>query len=232
MTKTNDCKLGERIATYGSSTLGDAELLSLATGMTEPAARKLLVRSNGLAALRTMAVNELIDAGMSVRSAQAFFSTMALIRRAEVEDTFRRTTAVLGRIRCVAELANHVRALIGHEETERLLVLGFSSSARIVFAEVVAVGGLNVTNVVPREILTPCVRHRVAGFAIAHNHPSGDVMPSPSDVRLTQDVYRSGRLLGLDLVDHIIAGPSEEFYSFAEKMEGLLREGRHPGDPA
>ena len=68
-------------------------------------------------------------------------------------------------------------------------------------------GAARAANVAhPREILQPVLLHSAYGFVLVHNHPSGDPSPSEPDIALTREIYQAGRLLDIDLLDHVIIG--------------------------
>ena len=89
---------------------------------------------------------------------------------------------------------------------EREMLLGVALTGRnsVKAVVVVSVGGIAGTCLVPRDIFSPMLRHGAAGFALAHNHPSGDPTPSRDDVAMTNAVARGADLLGLQLVDHLV----------------------------
>lgn len=76
----------------------------------------------------------------------------------------------------------------------------------------------------PAEILRPAVVAGVPSIIIAHNHPSGDPAPSPEDLRITRDLIRAGKLLGIELLDHVVIGArgqNPEFVSLKEQKLGF-----------
>jgi DNA repair protein RadC len=84
---------------------------------------------------------------------------------------------------------------------------------------VLSVGGLAGTALLPRDAFTPMIRHAASGFAVAHNHPSGDRLPSREDIAFTNALSTMGALLGIPLVDHLVVA-RDGFTSFADS--GLL----------
>ena len=80
-------------------------------------------------------------------------------------------------------------------------------------------GSLNASIVHPREVMIPAIRESAASFALIHNHPSGDPTPSQQDFEITHRLNKTGEIVGIHMVDHIIIG-GNGFFSFAD--EGLL----------
>jgi DNA repair protein RadC len=80
-------------------------------------------------------------------------------------------------------------------------------------------GSLNASILHPREVMIPAIKESAASFAVLHNHPSGDPSPSQQDMEITHRLNKTGQIIGIRMVDHIIIG-GNEFFSFAD--EGLL----------
>ena len=80
-------------------------------------------------------------------------------------------------------------------------------------------GSLNASIVHPREVMIPAIKESAASFALIHNHPSGDPTPSQKDLEITHRLIQAGKIIGINMVDHIIIG-GNSFFSFAD--EGLL----------
>ena len=70
--------------------------------------------------------------------------------------------------------------------------------------EIISVGILNANLIHPREVFEPAVRHTAAQILIAHNHPSGDTNPSSEDMSVTRRLMEAGKILGIEIVDHVI----------------------------
>ncbi len=88
------------------------------------------------------------------------------------------------------------------------------------YCELISLGTLNANLVHPREVFYPAIKKLSASIIVLHNHPSGEVDPSEADRILTQRLAEAGKLLGIDLQDHIIFDRGEKYYSF--KNEGLI----------
>jgi len=89
--------------------------------------------------------------------------------------------------------------------------------------EIISVGSLNANLIHPREVFEPAVRNFAAQIIIAHNHPSGDTEPSEDDLVITKRLVEAGKILGIEVVDHIIV-VKDQFLSFKE--QGLIEKVR------
>ncbi|OMF96821.1 JAB domain-containing protein [Paenibacillus sp. FSL R7-0337] len=85
--------------------------------------------------------------------------------------------------------------------------------------QIISVGTLNASLVHPREVFKVCMLSNAASLMCFHNHPSGNPVPSPQDIEITERLRDSGTLLGIDLLDHIIIGDGS-FVSMKER--GLM----------
>ena len=116
-----------------------------------------------------------------------------------------------------------VRKLLGPEMAplaqEQLRVLLLNTRNRVVGQRVVYQGNVNASMIRPAEVLRPAVIEAVPSIIVCHNHPSGDPTPSPEDVACTRDLTQAGKLLGIELLDHVVIG-GEKFVSLKER--GLL----------
>ena len=90
-----------------------------------------------------------------------------------------------------------------------------NSRNNIIKVELVTLGILNANIVHPRETYAPAIESRAGSLIIAHNHPSGDTEPSEDDIEVTQRLKEAGKILGVELIDHIII-TKEKFYSFKD----------------
>ncbi len=104
-------------------------------------------------------------------------------------------------------------------EQEHLLVVLMNGAHEVMTTIVATMGLLNRTIVHPREVFSEAVRQRAAAVAIAHNHPSGNTEPSKEDVEVTKRLSECGRILGINVIDHIIFS-EDRYYSFLE--HGLI----------
>ena len=89
---------------------------------------------------------------------------------------------------------------------------------QLIHKETVSVGTLTANLVHPREVFEPALKHSAAQIVVAHNHPSGDPEPSEDDRVITQKLNEAGKMMGIDVMDHIIIAKNSHF-SFKENKK-------------
>lgn len=109
--------------------------------------------------------------------------------------------------------------LIGDSDREHLVALFLDVRKDIVGAQIIATGCLDSCRTTPREVFKAAIVANAHGIVLGHNHPSGGGQPSPADIRLTRKLARSGDLLGIPILDHLIVW-RQQWCSFVEL--GLL----------
>jgi DNA repair protein RadC len=83
------------------------------------------------------------------------------------------------------------------------------------------VGNVNSAVVRAAEVFRPAIRDNAPSIIVAHNHPSGDPTPSPEDIAITRELVAAGKLLGIELLDHIVIGNGSRYISLNEKRLGF-----------
>ncbi|KAB7884529.1 RadC family protein [Poseidonibacter ostreae] len=105
------------------------------------------------------------------------------------------------------------------KQQEYFLCIYLDGANHLINTEVISIGTLNQSLVHPREVFSYAIEKRCASIILAHNHPSGTLEPSLSDINITKRLQEAGKILGIDILDHVIFTQSG-FYSFKE--EGIL----------
>ncbi len=105
------------------------------------------------------------------------------------------------------------------KEQEHFLLITLDGASKVIEKRVIFIGTLNQSLVHPREIFRPAILDNSAGIIVAHNHPSGTLVASRADVQVTQRLKEVSKLVGIELLDHVILA-STGYYSFSD--EGLL----------
>jgi DNA repair protein RadC len=105
---------------------------------------------------------------------------------------------------------------IKENKKENFIVLYLDARNKLIYKETVSIGTLNANLVHPREVFEPAIRYLAAQIVLAHNHPSGDPQPSDDDIEITKRLMESGKILGIEVIDHIIIAKTN-FISLKEK---------------
>ena len=108
------------------------------------------------------------------------------------------------------------KRFLEESDREQLLVCCLDAKNQPTAINVVSVGNLNSSIVHPREVFKPAILSNSASIILFHNHPSGDPTPSKEDTNITERLKESGKILGIELIDHIIIGDNS-YCSLKEK---------------
>ena len=106
-------------------------------------------------------------------------------------------------IRQTKQAYDHVKHM-GNLRKEQLRGLYLNSRYQVIHDEVISMGSLTANIVHPREVFQPAIEHGAIAIIIAHNHPSGRLEPTLADTKLTDQLVSAGKILGIDIVDHLI----------------------------
>jgi len=93
---------------------------------------------------------------------------------------------------------------MGRLPKEHLRGLYLNSHNRVIRDEIVSIGTINASIIHPREVFRPAIECGAVAFILAHNHPSGEAMPSDEDIKVTKQLVKAGEILGITLLDHLI----------------------------
>lgn len=116
-----------------------------------------------------------------------------------------------------------LRRYLEHEDREHFVTLMLDVKNQVIGIHTVSIGNLNSAIVSPREVFKAAILANAASIILGHNHPSGDTTPSPEDIQVTDTLHQAGKLLHIDVLDHVIIGEEGAFCS-------LRRDGKMPRD--
>lgn len=205
----------EKLARRGTQALKNEELLSvlLGSGVRGKDVRKL---SREIIVLfeqdfDALSLEGLCDVhGLGPAKASQILAAIELSRRYLIQNNRRITSAK----DVYEELSS-----FGSKKQEYFLTITLDGASHIIETRTVFIGTLNQSMVHPREVFADAISDRAAGVIIAHNHPSGTLEASRADIQITQRLKEVAKLVGIELLDHVIL-TSGGYYSFSE--EGLL----------
>ena len=208
----------ERLVKEGPETLSNQELLAiiLRTGTKQESVLQLSYRIiqyfEGLRLLKDASIEELTSLnGVGPAKAVQLIAAMELGRRVSRLQQEERYT-----IRSPEDGANYVMEDMRFLSQEHFVCLYLNTKNQVLHRQTVFVGSLNASIVHPREVFREAFRRSAASLICFHNHPSGDPTPSREDIEVTKRLSECGKMLGIDMLDHIIIG-DQKFVSLKEK---------------
>jgi len=213
-------RLRDRFLECGLESFTDVEVVELLLSFGTPrsdckeAARKAIQEFGGFSAVLEESPASLrrID-GIGPKNGFAIHFIQAVARR-YLRDRLRGKRYLNSSSDVRDYLLHSMRGL----KKEVFTVIYLDSSHAIIDTETIAEGTINVNTVYPRELVKRALRKNAAALIIAHNHPSGSLQPSSQDMQLTRTLFLLGKLMQIQVLDHIIIGDGS--YSFAD--QGLM----------
>lgn len=118
-------------------------------------------------------------------------------------------------VRTAGQAFEHLKSM-GNLQKEQLRGLYLNSRYHVIHEEIISIGSLTANIVHPREVFGPALEYGAVAVIVAHNHPSGALEPTKDDVHATDQLIAAGRVLGIDLLDHLIIADNT-FISLVEK---------------
>ncbi|KHJ38686.1 DNA repair protein RadC [Pedobacter glucosidilyticus] len=211
----------EKLLAQGRRSLSDAELIAILIGSgsrsesaVDLSKRILNSYQNNLNTLGKLSVQELSKfKGIGEAKAISIIAALELGRRRKEVDT--------PELKCVFSSSDIFHVLepyfadLLHEEFWIILL---NKRNAIINKILISKGGLAGTVADPKIIFKAALEHNAASIILAHNHPSGNLKPSPADIKLTKKIVEAGRMLDISILDHVIFC-DKKYYSFADVGE-------------
>jgi DNA repair protein RadC len=212
----------ERLLHYGAAALSSVELLAiiLRTGTHDEnvirVAQRLLATFGGLTGLAKANTAELTsEKGLGPAKAAQLKAALEMGKRLLVESPDERP-----QIRSPADAANIVMSEMGLLDQEHLRTMLLDTKNRVLATPTIYVGSLNTSLIRVGELFREAIRSNCASLIVLHNHPSGDPTPSPEDVAVTRQIVEAGKLLDVEVLDHLVIG-RQRFVSLKERGLGF-----------
>ncbi len=212
----------EKLLNKGTSAVSDAELVAILLGSgtttisaVELARRVLQTVDNNLNELARLSVKDLIKMkGIGEAKAIAIIAALELGRRRKDSEPEEKPQ-ITGSRDCFDILRPHLQD-IQHEE---FWILTLNRANRLIKKYQISQGGVAGTVADPKIIFKLAVSELASGIILAHNHPSGNLTASQADIDLTRKIREAGKLLEIQVLDHLIVA-GQKYFSFAD--EGIL----------
>lgn len=218
----------EKLIKFGPNYLSNAELLALIirTGNSKgdsaiDTATKVLRSlrsandSNGLNSLKNASLSDLMEVdGIGEAKAAMILAAVQLGIRLAVSSNGSKI-----RVTSPSIAANYVLSEMSVLEQEHFRIMTLNTKKEINFIREISKGTINMTIVHSREVFRAAISDNAHSIILLHNHPTGDPSPSKEDIKLTKNLLEASKIIGIDILDHIIIGDNK-YFSFLE--EGLL----------
>jgi DNA repair protein RadC len=206
-----------RLHHVGSGGLATTELLALILGTAEAPglAQSLLDRFGSLHQLARISKAQLMKVhGIGESQAGRLVAVLELSRRLQTPAEER------PQVTSPAVCANLLLPRLSHLDQEEIHVILLDTRNRLLSIEAVYRGSLNTSMIRMGELFRPAIERPAAAIVLAHNHPSGDPSPSPEDIKVTRQAVEAGKLLDVEVIDHLIIG-SGVYTSLKERSLGF-----------
>ncbi len=206
----------EKLREKGASALSDEELVAAILGMGTAGVDVRTISKQVAGLIRehkeALKLDHLLGVpGMGLAKAAQILSAFELARRYLLKDTVK--------ISCARDVLPLLTD-IGGKQQEYFLCISLNGANEVIEKRVVTIGLLDKSPVHPREVFADVIADRAAAVIFAHNHPSGDLQPSQSDLQLQEQLTEAGKILGIRVLDHVIVS-RKGYYSFQEA--GLIK---------
>lgn len=208
----------ERMLEYGADHLSNQELLAILLGTGTKAesvmalSNRVLMHFEGLKLLHDATIEEL-TAIKGIGSAKGV-QLLSAIELGKRMNQYKPDVRYV--IRSPEDGANYVMEEMRSLRQEHFVVLFLDTKNQVIHRQTIFIGSLNASIVHPREVFREAVKRSAASIIVIHNHPSGDPTPSKEDIHVTRRLVDSGKMIGIELLDHLIIG-DRKFVSLKEK---------------
>ncbi|MFA6532929.1 MAG: DNA repair protein RadC [Patescibacteria group bacterium] len=211
----------ERLVKYGVESLSLQELLSIIFGRGVKGesviniSQKLIAAFSSLGKLSEASIEELKEIkGLGLAKACQLKACFEISRRLIKEEYLNKNKNLV--IKSPGDLYPLLKEKIINFHKEYFMVASLDNRNKIISIDVVSIGTLNSSLIHPRETFEAAIKNHAAGIIICHNHPSGELKPSEDDLLVTQNLIKAGRLLGIEVADHLII-TKDRYLSFKER---------------
>jgi len=209
----------EKLLKYGAGRLSAIELLAILLGTGRKGESVLFVAKKLLKAIPFEKLSSLTPNEFHNISGIGPAKTCTLLASIELgKRLYQNKKVAISQLLNPKDVFDSLKE-IRQSKKEHFVVFFLDSRNQQIHREIISVGTINASLVHPREVFEPAVRHLSVQIILAHNHPSGTLEPSEDDLTVNKRLTEAGKILGIEVLDHIIV-TKDSFISFKEK--GLM----------
>jgi len=208
----------ERLVHLGAKHLSNQELLAIlvSSGSKHESvlslSQRVLIHFEGLSLLKDATIEELTAIkGIGAAKAVTILAALEIGKRIHSHKPNERYI-----IKSPEDGADYVMEEMRDLKQEHFIAMFLNTKNQVIHRQTIFIGSLNASIVHPREVYKEAVKRSAASVICAHNHPSGDPTPSQEDIHVTRRLTECGKMLGIELLDHLVIG-DRNFVSLKEK---------------
>ncbi len=220
-----DSRPRERLKRLGAQSLSDPELLAIVLRSGTPGTNvidmstQLIRQYQGLPAMAQASMEDLCSHhGVGEAKAAQILAAIEIGRRIILAAPEARP-----QVRSANDVAQLLMAELAYADQEHVKVVLIDTRNYVISMPTIYKGSLNTAHIRIGELFKEAIRRNAAALIVAHNHPSGDPTPSPEDITLTRQIVDAGKLLNIQVLDHLVLG-HQRWVSLKEKGLGFARE--------
>ena len=211
----------ERFKKYGVGALSNEELLAI---LLRCGTKSKSVKDVSSELLKLVRINEFDQVDYNyLKSIKGIGEVKALTLISAIEFGRRVLNKVdlSKQIKCSLDVYNLVKDELEYELQEKLLVIFLNTRKFVINKKVIFIGTVNSSVVHVRDVFREAVKCNAVSIILVHNHPAGSINPSMQDISMTNNFIRVGKIMDIDVIDHIIIGKNN-YYSFLESNGDLF----------
>lgn len=203
----------EKLIRYGPQKLSNSELLAIILGSGKKGENVLQLAKK---VLKEFPKNQLVNVSIKhLIEVEGIGSTKAcqIVSCFELGKRFLKNKAI-NLVMTPKDVWSEMKE-VRNNKKEYFVVFYLDNRNQLIKKEVISIGTLNTSLVHPREVFEPAIKNFTSQIIISHNHPSGEDKPSEEDIQITKRLIEAGKILGIEIIDHVVV-TSDSYFSFQE----------------
>lgn len=211
----------ERFKKYGVESLSDEELISI---LIRTGTKQKSVKDVSLNLLKEIKLNDLNNTSYkTLKNIKGIGEVKAitLLSAIELGKRVMNIEHISEKIRTSKDVYNLTKNEMSNKLQEQFMAIYLDNLNNVILKKILFIGTVNKSEITPRDIFREAVKNNAPKIILVHNHPAGSVMPSESDIYLTKELIKLGKMLGIKVLDHIIIGKNN-YYSIKESCGDIF----------
>lgn len=203
----------EKVVKYGLKSLTNPEILSIILDSSKGESiekSKMILQKYSLNQIQKMSPSQIMrEFNLSLTKACQIIASIELSERVKIEKKEEKIVS------CAEDISKILLPQVQSLSQEYLFVVYLNTRKKIICEKTLFIGSLNESLISPREIFKHGLDMNASAIILAHNHPSGNSTPSEADIESTKELIKIGKIMGIEVIDHIILG-KDNYWSLCE----------------